>query len=62
VGQAEAKATRLIIIIIAALHAALALTFPLVFFTLALVTDDKPAAPPGNSTLPATTAPAFMLW
>lgn len=36
-GQAEAKATRLLIIIIAVLHAALALTFKVLFFNYYVV-------------------------
>ncbi len=58
--QAEAKATRLIIIAIAVLHAGLALTFKVLFFSyyvvdkigmdLPLPGGDAPTTPPPSST------------
>ena len=38
-SQADAKATRLLIIIVAALHAGLALTFKVLFFSYYVVRD-----------------------
>jgi hypothetical protein len=57
-SQAEAKATRLIIIIVAALHAGLALTFKVLFFSYYVI--DKIGAdlplPGGDSPAVNTTA------
>ncbi|KAI5991717.1 hypothetical protein EDC04DRAFT_1338221 [Pisolithus marmoratus] len=45
-ASADAKATRLLIILVAALHAALALTFKIIFFSYYVVADTGPGADP----------------
>ncbi|KAJ7748415.1 hypothetical protein B0H16DRAFT_1319810 [Mycena metata] len=58
-ASAEAKATRLIIIVVAALHAGLAITFKLLFFSYDIIAPAAPAlpvpsdTPAGNDTTPA---------
>ncbi|KAJ7035941.1 hypothetical protein C8F04DRAFT_1097158 [Mycena alexandri] len=61
-ASAEAKATRLIIIVIAALHAGLAITFKLLFFSYDIIAPAAPA-PPAPSDMPAgnDTTPAEVL-
>ncbi|KAI6126790.1 Yip1-domain-containing protein [Pisolithus sp. B1] len=46
VDIADAKATRLLIVLVAALHAALALTFKIIFFSYYVVADTGPGTDP----------------
>ncbi|KAJ7189751.1 hypothetical protein GGX14DRAFT_701960 [Mycena pura] len=50
-ASAEAKATRLVIIVIAALHVGLAITFQLLFFSYYII-GPKEEVPPGSPTAP----------
>jgi len=54
-ASAEAKATRLLIIIIALLHAGLALTFKVLFFNYYVINQDTPGTNPGSGTGNGTT-------
>ncbi|KAI6132844.1 hypothetical protein EV401DRAFT_1848953 [Pisolithus croceorrhizus] len=45
-ASADAKATRLLIVLVAALHAALALTFKIIFFSYYVVADTGPGTDP----------------
>ncbi|KAJ7235152.1 hypothetical protein B0H12DRAFT_1141980 [Mycena haematopus] len=53
-ASAEAKATRLIIIIIAALHAGLAITFKVLFFNYYIIAPEAPPVPSPQPSAPST--------
>ena len=56
--QAEAKATRLIIILIALLHTALAVTFKVLFFSYYVVKEIGVKDPLGDPAVPTGTTTA----